>query len=74
MEHTPKAPHLSATCTVCGTTGYEANRPCPLHAAAAKLLAALVKLVAIAGCSHFPGQTPKCDYCKARAAIEEAKK
>jgi len=36
-----KQPHLSATCTICGATGYEANRPCPLHAAAPALLSAL---------------------------------
>ena len=36
-----KQPHLSATCTICGATGYEANRPCPLHAAAPELLEAL---------------------------------
>ncbi len=41
MEQTPKTPHLSATCPVCGTTGYEANQPCPLHAAAPELLKAL---------------------------------
>lgn len=43
--HTPReAPHLSATCSTCGTTGYEANRPCPLHAAAPQLLEALEKI------------------------------
>lgn len=43
MEHTPKDVHLAATCPVCGTAGYEARDPCPLHAAAPALLSALEK-------------------------------
>ena len=42
-KHTPEI-HLAATCTICGTTGYEANSPCPLHAAAPDLLAALERV------------------------------
>ena len=38
-------PHLAATCPVCGTAGYEARDPCPLHEAAHDMLAALEGLV-----------------------------
>lgn len=37
------------------------------------LLEALEQLISIAGCSHFEGQTPQCEYCKARAAIAQAR-
>ena len=45
-----------------------------LRAVNAKLEEALGRLVLLAGCSHFSGQAPRCDYCKAREAIEEARK
>ena len=42
-------------------------------AAAPAMKEALERVVSIAGCSHFAGQAPSCDYCKARAALTAAK-
>ncbi|KKM04712.1 hypothetical protein LCGC14_1761450 [marine sediment metagenome] len=64
---TPKSVHLPATCPVCGTTGYEARNPCPLHAAAPELLAMLKRALAttqeverVLGQRHFnPGTLQK---------------
>ena len=75
MQEQDSTVHLAATCPVCGSTGYEANSPCPLHAAAPALLAAL-EGIALGGCCQSPGcspDDPKCDAMAARAAIAQAK-
>ena len=76
-KHTPEI-HLAATCTICGTTGYEANSPCPLHAAAPDLLAALEELLTpCPPLTHEVGPDGECPACpveeRARAAIAAAK-
>jgi len=38
-------PHLSASCLVCGTTGFEARDSCPLHKAAPQLLRLFDKMI-----------------------------
>ena len=85
MQAQDNTVHLAATCPVCGTSGYEANSPCPLHAAAPGLLAALepfadLETLHFGVCRYWQSTRPaECD-CKmgqlrqaARVAIAAAK-
>lgn len=82
-QSSTQEPHLAATCPICGASGYEARDPCPLHAAAPQLLAALeAALPFLPNCPEGKGDncgprrpyTPECEYMKARAVINAARK
>ena len=69
MQEQDSTVHLAATCPVCGSTGYEANSPCPLHAAAPVLLAALEREHEAPGCET----TVTLEPCSTCAVIAQAK-